>query len=90
MRFVSWDLGQQPAGARVRVDLKGTEANVRLLDPTNFAAYKAGRGHNYVGGHYKRSPVVLAIPTTGHWHLTIDYGGYAGSGQASVTVLQGN
>ncbi|WP_116204100.1 DUF1883 domain-containing protein [Amycolatopsis circi] len=63
MRFATWDLGQQLTGACVRVSLNGAEANVRLLDPTNFAAYKAGRRHNCIGGHYKRSPIVLTIPT---------------------------
>lgn len=87
MEFNSWDLGQVASGAVVQVDLAGTEANVKLVDSSNFSAYKAGRQHRYYGGHYKRSPIRIPVPLSGHWFVTIDYGGFPGSGRASVQVL---
>lgn len=87
MQFNSWDLGRLAAGAVVQVKLTGAEANVKLLDASNFSAYKAGDPHRYYGGHYKQSPIRLQVPSGGHWFVTIDYGGFSGSGRASVQVL---
>jgi hypothetical protein len=82
-----WDLGHQPEGAVVRVDLEGDAANVKLLDSSNYRSYAADRQHRYFGGHYDRSPVMLPVPSGGHWYVAIDYGGGAGRGRASVQVL---
>lgn len=90
MQFNSWDLGQQTAGAVVEVTLSGNAANVRLLDSSNFSAFKNGRQHQYIGGHTTRSPVRLQVPRSGRWYLVIDYGGYAGRGRAGVRILPGN
>lgn len=87
MNYNYWDLGTQRAGATVGVTLTGTEANVRLVDAPNFAAYKSGRNFRGVGGHYRQSPIRLEVPTAGHWFAVIDYGGFAGRGSASVQVL---
>lgn len=89
MKFNYWDLGQQPRGAVVEVTLAGTAANVRLLDSSNFSSYKAGRKHSYFGGHAKRSPVTLQVPRTGHWYVTVDFGGHAGNTRVGVKVLPG-
>jgi hypothetical protein len=89
MDFHFWDLGQQPGGAVVEIRLSGNAANVRLLDRSNFGAFKNGRSHRYVGGHVKRSPIRLQVPQSGHWYVTVDYGGFAGRGRASVRVLPG-
>jgi hypothetical protein len=62
---------------------------VRLLDRSNFSAFKNGRSHRYVGGHVRRSPVRLQVPQSGHWYVTVDHGGFAGRGRASVRVLPG-
>jgi hypothetical protein len=64
------------------------QANVRLLDDANFASYRDGRQFRYHGGLGKSSPVKLAAPHAGHWHLVIDLGGYAGEVTASARVLQ--
>ncbi|MHA7662373.1 DUF1883 domain-containing protein [Mycolicibacterium sp. HS_4_1] len=87
MQYNYWDLGQQTAGTGVRVTLQGTEANVKLVDAYNYRAYSSGQRHEYFGGHYNRSPVVLQVPSDGHWFVTIDYGGRAGSGKAAVQVF---
>lgn len=89
MNFQHYDLGHQDAGRIVRVTLSGNAANVRLMDSSNFSSYRNGRAHRYLGGHVTRSPVTLQIPHTGHWHVAIDLGGYAGSVRSSVNVLPG-
>jgi hypothetical protein len=90
MNFRYWDLGQRSRGEVVEIEIEGSAANVRLLDSTNYNAFKAGRQHRYFGGHAARSPVRLQIPNSGHWYVTIDYGGYAGRGRVGVRVLPGS
>ena len=64
------------------------QANVRLLDDTNFSTYRRGGRHTYHGGGLARqSPIRLVPPYPGRWHLVIDLGGYAGAVQASVRTL---
>jgi len=65
------------------------QANVRLMDETNFSNYKRGERHHYHGGLTKHSPARLAPPHSGHWHLVIDLGGYPGTVTASVRALRG-
>jgi len=89
MQFQRWDLGRRTRGEIVEIRLSGNAANVRLLDTPNFNAFKAGRKHLAVGGQVTRSPVRLQIPHSGHWYVTVDYGGFAGRGRASVQVLPG-
>ena len=64
------------------------QANVRLLDNTNFSLYKKGKRHRYHGGLAKTSPVRMSAPYAGHWHVVIDLGGYAGTVRASARVMQ--
>ena len=64
------------------------QANVRLLDPTNFSQYRSGGKHKYFGGLAKQSPIRLAPPHAGHWHVVIDLGGYAGTVRAAARVTQ--
>jgi uncharacterized protein DUF1883 len=62
-------------------------ANVQLLDPSNYQAYRSRREYHYYGGYVTTSPFRLAAPHAGHWHLVIDLGGNAGTVRASVRVL---
>ncbi len=71
----------------VEVILSGDAANVQLLDPANYQAYREGRQYHYYGGYFPSSPVRIAAPYAGHWHLVIDLGGNAGTVRASVRVL---
>jgi hypothetical protein len=89
LKIFSRDLGQLRGGEIVLVTLRGTAPNVRLVDSLNFAAFKAGRNHQYFGGHVKKSPVRLRVPRAGHWYLTLDFGGYRGSTKWSVEILPG-
>lgn len=87
MNYLHSDLGQLEAGALVDVTLRGTEANVMLLDPVNVTRYRQGQGFQYHGGHYTRSPVRIVVPRAGHWHVVVDLGGVAGRVEASVDIL---
>ena len=62
-------------------------ANVLLMDPANYVQYKLGNDCEYYGGQAKQSPVVLAPPFRGEWHVVIDLDGKPGSVRANVTVL---
>ena len=64
------------------------QANIRLLDSGNFSNFRAGRQHRYVGGLAERSPIRLAAPRAGRWHVVVDLGGHAGSVRAGVRVLR--
>ena len=88
MQFIHNDLGQRQRGEIVEVTLT-SGANVRLMDSSNFSNYKNGRAHRYQGGLAKVSPLRLAIPSSGHWHVAIDMQGLRGSTRASVRVLPG-
>ena len=86
-RFIHYDLGHCERGEGIEVTLSGNAANVRLLDSSNFSAYRNGRDHRYHGGLVKRSPVHLAIPHAGHWHLAVDMQGLKGQTKASLRKL---
>jgi hypothetical protein len=64
-------------------------ANVMLMDSSNYADSKQGRRYRYYGGYAKKSPVLLSIPTQGHWHVVNDLGGGAGQVRATVHLLAG-
>lgn len=87
MKHLVWDLKQLKRGDRVKVALTGNAANVRLMDSSNYGNYKSGRSHRYVGGLVTKSPVVLGVPSTGHYYVTVDMQGLRGSTNASVQVL---
>lgn len=75
--------------AFIEVTLDG-QANVMLLDNTNYSAYRRGQAFRYFGGWATRSPVRLTPPVYGHWHLVIDLGGYTGTISAKTRVLKNN
>jgi hypothetical protein len=85
-QFQSYDLGRQQRGAVAVVRLSGSAANVRLMDAHNFNSFRNGRQHRYVGGLATRSPVRLAIPSDGHWFVTVDLMGLQGTVRSSVVV----
>ena len=87
MQFLHTDLGHVAAGSTVRVNLRGTEANVLLLDGPNFTRYQNGRDYHYYGGHFIQSPALIEVPDSGHWYVAIDLGGFAGRINANVEVL---
>lgn len=86
MNFLHNDLGNLNGGELIEVTLS-SQANVRLMDSSNFASYRQRGRHRFYGGHIQRSPYRLQVPNAGHWHVAIDLGGYGGSVQASVQVI---
>lgn len=88
MNFSYYDLGHRNKGEIVEVKLTAA-ANVRLMNFFNYNNYKNGRRHHYYGGYVKQSPYRIAIPTSGHWYVTIDLGGYSGTVKHNVRVLPG-
>ena len=89
MKFQQYRLGQQTKGAVVEIILKGSAANVRLMDSHNLSMFKQGKTHRYTGGLAKSSPVRLTIPSTGQWHVTVDMQGLRGTVRSSVRMLPG-
>ncbi|MBP0453615.1 DUF1883 domain-containing protein [Kitasatospora sp. RG8] len=86
MDFIVHDLGRQPKGAVVVINLSGSAANVRLMDSSNFHSYKSGGRHQYVGGLATQTPVRLAIPSHGQWYVTVDMIGLRGTVRSSARV----
>jgi hypothetical protein len=64
-------------------------ANVQLLDPENYVNCQNGRGYRYHGGYGTTSPVRLAVPRDGKWHVVIDLDGGAGRVRAAARLLSG-
>lgn len=90
MQFTDYNLAYRRAGEIVEVVLQGTEANVVLLDSSNFSSFKAGRSHRFIGGLAKRSPVQLRVPHAGNWHVAVYITpGYRGSVKSGARVLPG-
>jgi hypothetical protein len=85
MNFLHYEV-ELSDGQAVEVTLD-KQANVRILDDSNFHAYRRGQRHRYQGGLVKRSPIVLRPPSPGRWHVVVDLGGYAGSVRASVRTV---
>jgi len=88
MDFVHHKLGHCKRGQIVEIQLDA-RANVRLLNSSQFAAYKAGRSFRAIQGQALRSPIRWAIPQSGQWHVVIDFGGYPGRVRSAVQVLPG-
>ena len=88
INFSYYDLGHVERGKIVEVQLSAA-VNVRLMDSTNYSNYKNGRRHRYYGGYVTRSPYKITVPSSGHWYLTIDLGGYSGTVRHSARVLSG-
>jgi Domain of unknown function (DUF1883)/TIR domain len=85
MEHLYKDLGNLKKGSTVVVTLKN-QANVQLMARSEYGNYKAGRRYRYHGGRVTRSPFAIPVPSSGHWVVAIDLGGYPGRISASVAV----
>jgi Domain of unknown function (DUF1883) len=74
-------------GGDVAVVTINHQANVLLLDPSNYHSYCGGRPYRYFGGWRTASPVRLSVPHSGHWHIAIDLAGRSGTIRSSVQVV---
>jgi len=89
MNFTHYDLGYIDGGSVVEVTLQGSAANVRLMDGSNFSNYRNGRQHRCFGGLATKSPVRIAVPSSGTWHLVVDMQGLRGNVRSSMRVIPG-
>jgi hypothetical protein len=85
-RFTHYDLKPQRAGTTIEVSLNAVN-NVRLMTAANFQRFTELLDFKYVGGVAKKSPVRLAVPETGHWHLIVDMEGHHGLADSSVKLI---
>ena len=85
MQHIKYDLGQVKRGSVVIVTLD-KQANVLLMDSSNYTNYKSGRRSSYYGGLMKRSPAQIPVPRDGHWFVAIDLGGRSGNVRHGVRV----
>ncbi|MDR6689978.1 hypothetical protein J2X55_000877 [Microbacterium sp. 1154] len=86
MQHVKYDLGQIKRGSTVVVTLD-KQANVQLMDRSNYSSYASGRQYRYFGGLMKTSPARIPVPSDGHWYVAIDLGGGAGRIRSGVNVV---
>ncbi len=76
-KFFQYHWNRLEKGSTVVVTLS-TAANVRLMDSTNFSAYKNGRNHRYSGGSgHKDSVPDRRAP---HWQLVLDHRSHGAQG----------
>jgi len=75
------------AGDVIEVELS-QQANVILLDNTNYQRFKSGRDYKYYGGLAIRTPAQITVPKDGLWYIVIYLGGYAGTLKYSLKVLE--
>lgn len=86
MSYLKFPINYQDSGAVVDVTLSGVESDVFLVDNVNLSAFERGGRFDYFGGHYKRSPVRLTVPSNGTWAVVV-VPGPGGRVRASVRVL---
>ena len=65
------------------------QANVMLLDGSEYDSYQKGKKFSYYGGLATKSPFRIVPPRHTQWHLVVDLGGYGGTVRAGAQVLQG-
>ena len=75
------------AGDVVSVTLD-KQANVILLDDTNYSRFRSGREYKYFGGLATQSPANIVAPSTGGWNLIVNTGGSGGSVRYSTQVIR--
>jgi hypothetical protein len=85
-RFTHYDLKALRAGTTIEVTLSAVN-NIRLVTPANFQRFTELLDFKYIGGVARKSPVRLAVPENGHWHLIVDMEGHHGLAESSVKVI---
>jgi len=85
--FNYWDLGSCERGDVWRVELDKA-ANVFLVDPSNYSAFKAGRSFTYNGGDLiQRSPHDFVVPRSGRWYIVAHSWGLKYGARVSIQKL---
>lgn len=65
------------------------QANVKIMNSTNFQNYKKGKSYRFHSGLAKVSSLIIKPPRKGHRYVVINLGGYSGRVKASVKILKG-
>lgn len=88
MEFIYSDLGILSGGEEFEVFIS-RDANVCLLDSTNFFRYKSNSDFSYIGGHYRKGVCRLQVPSAGQWYIVIDLGGEGGNIRYDIRDVTG-
>jgi len=64
-----------------------TQANVLLLDDSEYSNYQARRSYRYYGGFFTHFPATLAPPRSGYWNVVLDLGGGSATVRHSMRVV---
>ena len=84
MKFLHADF--RLSGEDIVVVTLDRQANVLLLDESNYAAYRGSRRYQYYGGWATQSPARVSPPRSGKWHVVVNLGGYEGTLRANIQV----
>jgi hypothetical protein len=85
-RYTHYDLKPQRAGTIIEVTLNGVN-NVRLMTAANYQRFTEQLDFKFVGGVAKKSPLRIAVPENGHWHLVVDMEGHHALAESSVRLV---
>jgi uncharacterized protein DUF1883 len=73
-------------GEVVEVD-SDTQANVVLMEDSDYSNYEAGRSYHYCGGFFTHFPARLAPPRSGYWNVVLVLGGGLATVRHSMRVI---
>jgi len=65
-----------------------TQANVLLMDDSDYSNYKSRLSYQYYGGFFTHFPARLAPPRSGYWNVILDLGGGNATVRHSIRVLK--
>ncbi len=74
-------------GDVVEVDCD-TQANVTLMNDSDYANFKAGRSYHYYGGFFTHFPARLTPPHSGYWNVVLDLGAPRATIRHSMRVVK--
>ena len=63
------------------------QANVLLVDDSEYSNYKNNRSYRYVGGFFKQFPARIAPPRSGYWNVVLNLGKSQGTVSHSMRVI---
>jgi hypothetical protein len=73
--FLSWDLGSRDKADVVEISVRGSTANVLLMESGDFSTFSPDGSYRWAyGGLGQRSRVHLTIPDGGHWYVVVRLG----------------
>lgn len=85
MEYIDYEVTSARGGV-VIVDLD-VQANVILLDQSNFMSYRNRMPFQYSGGLQTQSPVRMPVPP-GHWHVVVDNQNGGGAVHANFRFVE--